>query len=36
MDDLVIKSFQVRGNPLGGIAPSPFISIIYDFEEKSV
>jgi hypothetical protein len=36
MDDLVIKSFQVRGNPLGGIAPSPFISISYDFEEKSV
>jgi hypothetical protein len=36
MDDLVIKSFQVRGNPLGGIGPSPFISISYDFEEKSV
>lgn len=36
MDDLVIKSFQVSGNPLGGIGPSPFISISYDFEEKSV
>jgi hypothetical protein len=33
MYDLVIKYFQVMGNALD---TSPFISIIYNFEEKSV